>query len=197
MSAASVSRWVERLLLLAGAILLGAWSRTAIEARAWQLAGAARLQVIASQPGVERARARAVARSRGIVGRIQVPRLGLSAVVGEGTSDRTLARAVGHLRRSALPGENGNVVLAGHRDTYFRKLRGVRRGDLIRVTTPDGEFRYRVESLAVVDPGRRDVLEHGRRPALTLVTCYPFEAIGPAPRRFVVRARPEEADRAS
>jgi len=82
------------------------------------------------------------------------------------------------------------VALAAHRDTYFSKLRGVSRGDAIRISTPDGVFGYRVESVLIVDPDRADLLRATRSPRLTLVTCYPFDWIGPAPRRFVVLARP-------
>src|SRR5579862_1487137 len=81
-----------------------------------------------------------------LLGRIEVPRLDLSAVVFEGTSDDTLSRGVGHLRGSAALGQHGNLVLAGHRDTFFRGLRGIRQGDQVTVQSPDGEFRYQVQS---------------------------------------------------
>jgi sortase A len=193
-------RLPEVVLALAGVLLLGTWAKTEAESRIWQMTAERQLRAIeraGSFQDESAAGARAAARARGIVGRIQVPRLALAAAVGEGTGRRTLSRAVGHLRSSALPGESGNVVLAGHRDTHFRKLRKIRRNDLIRVTTPDGTFRYRVERIQVVSPDRTDVLERGDRAALTLVTCYPFHAIGPAPERFVVRARPVETNRGS
>jgi sortase A len=124
-----------------------------------------------------------------LVGRIDIPKLDLSAVVFEGTSDETLARGVGHLMGSAGPGERGNLVLAGHRDTFFRKLRGIRKGDEVTVKGPDGEFQYQVESTAVVKPDQTEVLRPDGGSILTLITCYPFRFIGNAPDRFIVRAR--------
>lgn len=125
----------------------------------------------------------------GAIGKIAIPRLGLSVVVSAGTDKRTLRRAVGHIPGTALPGEPGNVGLAGHRDRYFRPLKDVRAGDEIAFTTPDGTFHYRVQWAEVVDPSAVHVLDDTAEPALTLVTCYPFYYVGPAPRRFVVRAR--------
>jgi sortase A len=100
-----------------------------------------------------------------------------------------LDHAVGHVRGTALPGSSGNVGIAGHRDTFFRRLGRVRRGDLIRITTVDGEFAYRVVRTAIVSPRRVELLRDGPSPMLTIVTCYPFRAIGPAPDRFVVQAK--------
>ena len=123
-----------------------------------------------------------------LVGRIDIPRLEISAIVFEGTSDDTLARGVGHLRGSAGPGERGNLVLAGHRDTFFRDLRGIRQGDEVKVKGPEGEFEYQVASTAIVDPDQTEVLKPGDGATLTLITCYPFRYIGNAPQRFIVRA---------
>jgi sortase A len=122
------------------------------------------------------------------VGRIDIPRLDLSAVVFEGTSDDTLARGVGHLRGSAGPGERGNLVLAGHRDTFFRALRNIRQGDEVNIKGPQGEFEYQVASTTIVDPDRTEVLRPSDSATLTLITCYPFHYIGNAPQRFIVRA---------
>ena len=123
-----------------------------------------------------------------LVGRIDIPRLDVSAVVFEGTSDDTLARGVGHLSGSAGPGERGNLVLAGHRDTFFRELRNIRQGDEVTIKGPQGEFEYQVESTAIVEPDETEVLRPGDGSTLTLITCYPFRYIGNAPQRFIVRA---------
>lgn len=124
-----------------------------------------------------------------VIGEIQVPRLGLHAIVVQGDSPAQLRRAVGHLPRSALPGEWGNVALAGHRDTFFRPLHNIRLGDEIRFVTRQGTFEYQVTWVKVVAPTDIRVLESSTGHDLTLVTCFPFHYIGFAPQRFIVRAR--------
>jgi sortase A len=123
-----------------------------------------------------------------LIGRIEIPRLGISVIVMEGTAARTLRRGVGHIKGTALPGEPGNVGISGHRDTFFRPLRNIRPGDLVTLTTVPGEYRYRVVSINVVTPEDVAVLDPGSDEVLTLVTCYPFYFVGPAPSRFIVRA---------
>jgi sortase A len=125
----------------------------------------------------------------GLIGRMQIPRLRLSAVVFEGVDKTTLRRVVGHIPGTALPGEAGNVGLAGHRDTFFRPLKDLRVKDEIQFSTLSGDFKYEVESLIVVDPNNVGVLAPSNENVLTLVTCYPFFYIGAAPQRFIVRAR--------
>jgi sortase A len=119
---------------------------------------------------------------------MEIPRLGLSVMVAEGTSAATLRRAAGHIEGTQLPGPPGNVGIAGHRDTLFRRLRNVRNDDLIVLTTLQGVYRYRVVSSKVVGPDDVAVLHPDSRQILTLVTCYPFYFVGPAPDRFIVRA---------
>jgi sortase A len=123
------------------------------------------------------------------IGRLSVPRLHLSAMVREGIDGNTLQVAVGHIPATALPGQAGNVGLAGHRDTFFRGLRDLKTGDEIQFSTLSGDFQYTVESLIVVEPDDIGVLAPSPEHVLTLVTCYPFSYIGSAPKRFVVRAR--------
>jgi sortase A len=129
------------------------------------------------------------AASHGLIGRIEIPRLLLSVVVVEGIGRTTLRRVVGHIPGTALPGQPGNVGLAGHRDTLFRPLKDLRVNDEIQFTTPRGDFRYEVESLRIVDPDDTGVLAASGENVLTLVTCYPFYYVGPAPKRWIVRAR--------
>ena len=124
-----------------------------------------------------------------VLGEIEVPRLGLDAIVVQGDSPATLKRAVGHLSKSALPGEWGNVALAGHRDTFFRPLRDIRLGDVITFKTQERSFEYLVQSIEVVAPTDIRVLEPLTGHDLTLLTCYPVYYVGPAPKRLVVRAR--------
>jgi sortase A len=124
-----------------------------------------------------------------VLGEISVPRLQLDAIVVQGDSSDDLKRAVGHLSSSALPGEHGNVALAAHRDTFFRPLRDIRVGDEIKFKTRERSFDYVVESTEVVAPNDISVLQPSAGHDLTLLTCYPFRYIGPAPKRFVVFAR--------
>ncbi|MCU1338575.1 MAG: sortase family protein [Bryobacterales bacterium] len=124
----------------------------------------------------------------GLIGRIEILRLGVSVIVVEGTAHRTFRRAAGHIAGTALPGQPGNVGIAGHRDTFFRPLRNIQADDLITLTTPRGEYRYRVVSTKVVNPSDVAVLDSDENEILTLVTCYPFYYVGSAPKRFIVRA---------
>ena len=109
-------------------------------------------------------------------------------IVVEGISATTLRRVVGHISGTALQGHPGNVGISGHRDTYFRPLRNIRRNDTITLTTLLGEYRYRVVSTQVVGPDDVAVLDPNGNEILTLVTCYPFYFVGAAPNRFIVRA---------
>ena len=119
---------------------------------------------------------------------LSIPRLNLSAVVLHGSDAQTLRRGPGHLENTALPGESGNAVIAGHRDSFFRPLRNVQVGDDVFVDTRQGRFQYRVTSLRVVKPHDLSVLNPTDDAVLTLITCYPFWVLGDAPDRFVVRA---------
>jgi len=138
---------------------------------------------------------RAVAQSLGIdglagspLGRIEIGSIGLAAMIMEGTNGKTLRRAVGHIPGTALPGQHGNIVLSGHRDTFFRGLRNVHVNDPITLTTLHGAARYSVDRTQVVEPDDVKVLRPTADDVLTLVTCYPFYFVGPAPKRFIVRA---------
>ena len=141
------------------------------------------------QPGPSTAPQGAPAAVDGLIGRIEIPRLLLSAVVVEGTGKTVLRRAVGHIPGTALPGEPGNVCLTGHRDTFFRRLKDLKIKDEIQLSTLAGNFNYEVESLKVVEPDNVGVLAPSGHNVLTLVTCYPFYFVGPAPQRWIVRAR--------
>src|SRR5208337_4040897 len=122
------------------------------------------------------------------LGRIEISSIGLAAMIMEGVDGRTLRHAVGHIPGTPLPGQQGNVALAGHRDTFFRGLRNVHKGDEIILTTLRGSFSYCVDSTQVVEPEDTQVLSATAEDFLTLVTCYPFYFVGPAPQRFIVRA---------
>jgi sortase A len=130
----------------------------------------------------------AISEPRGVVGRISIPRLHLSAIVEEGIDESTLSRAVGHIPGTALPGEDGNAGIAGHRDTFFRELKDLQPNDKIDFTTHSGRYHYIVKSLTIVEPSDVSVLAAKGGKVLTIVTCFPFHYIGNAPRRFIVHA---------
>ena len=123
------------------------------------------------------------------IGRLEIPRLSVSAMLLEGTGSKTLLVGAGHISGTALPGSAGNVGIAAHRDTFFRPLRHVRPKDTIVLTTSYGTFRYIVDGVEIVGPTDVQVLHRTPDRELTLVTCYPFFYVGPAPQRFVVHAR--------
>jgi len=205
---------VERALWWAGALMLGWCGWTLARASAYQgyeswsldrlragrsatvvgylksRAGGGDAERVAAPPAPASAGSTAALAPRpgDLVGRLDIPRLHLSAIVLEGDDDRTLKLGVGHVPGTSLPGGPGNVALAAHRDSYFRPLRGIREADEIEMTTPDRSYRYRVESVRIVDPGAVEVLRDSAAPSLTLVTCYPFGWVGNAPKRFIVRA---------
>lgn len=123
-----------------------------------------------------------------LFGQLEIPELNLSAAVAEGAGEDVLRHAAGHIPGTAIPGGPGNTGIAGHRDTLFRPLRNVRRNDTILLRTLRGEFQYRVTSTRIVNPDDVEVLSPSRQATLTLVTCYPFYYLGPAPKRFIVSA---------
>jgi len=140
---------------------------------------------------------RSRARTGDTIAELSIPRLKTRLYVLEGDDDRELARGPGHLPGTAMPGAIGNAVIAGHRDTHFRVLKDIRKGDEIVVRTLDGEFHYQVRATSIVAPEDTAALQPSTNTVLHLVTCYPFYWIGSAPKRFVVEAsleKPEWAD---
>ena len=124
-----------------------------------------------------------------VVGELTVPRLHLSVMVFEGDDDRILKLGAGHIPRTALPAQGGNVGIAAHRDTYFRPLRFIRPNDTISLKTPRGTLHYTVTNTEIVQPSEVGVLAKAPDRDLTLVTCYPFYYVGGAPKRFIVHAQ--------
>jgi sortase A len=209
--------WLERLLLAVGLLCLGLVAFAVVDARwfAYQqgrrldralqarqatsrgtLAAAPKAPPPASEtdrldsfrPGNAPASPPEPAPEGSVLGRIEIPRVGISALVLEGVAGTTLRHGVGHIPGTALSQPAGNVGLAGHRDTAFRGLKDIKKGDVIDLETLEGSYRYGVDWAQVVDPNDVGVLAASNRPELTLVTCYPFYYVGSAPERFVVRA---------
>ena len=189
--------WLQWLLVIAGLTLMGWWAFAVADGALAQRAARRSLEaaprIVRSAPrppgasGRQPRPARALLRGAPLAD-LSIPRVGLSAVVLHGSDDVTLRRGPGHLENTALPGEPGNAVIAGHRDTFFRRLRHVAVGDDVFVDTPEGSVRYRVTTLRVVNPRDLSVLAATEDTVLTLITCYPFWVLGDAPDRFVVRA---------
>ena len=189
--ARTILRTTQRVLFAAGVSLLGYCAWVLADAWVFQKTETAHLEQLVAErhePTPVVIPVVPAPKETGLIGRIDIARLNLSVIIIEGTSAKTLRRAVGHISGTALPGESGNVGLSGHRDTFFRPLEHVRHHDLITLTTPRGKFRYRVVSRTVVDPSDTAILDASDRESLTLVTCYPFTFIGSAPERFIVRA---------
>ena len=194
------TKWMERCLWAIGFLVLAAWFGVWFNARQQQAEGNRELERrLDTRRGVRGSSSPGSSSSRGsptrarlpegaLVGRIEIPRIGVSTIVFEGTGDNVLSIGVGHLSGTSLPGEQGNVVLAAHRDTFFRPLRSVQKYDRIVMVTPAGKRLYQVESTAIVSPNYLEVLAPTPGETLTLVTCYPFEWFGHAPKRFIVRA---------
>jgi LPXTG-site transpeptidase (sortase) family protein len=120
---------------------------------------------------------------------IEIPRLGLAVSILEGVTPDVLHLAVGHIPGTAWPGQSGNIGLSAHRDTFFRPLRNIRVGDSITLSTTAAIHRYQVTGTRIVPPNDVSVLASTGEEILTLVTCHPFYYVGPAPNRFIVRAR--------
>ena len=194
-------RVLERVLLIIGIACLGYFGYVTAETALYQAFETRELDaILASVPEtrppaaapVDRASPRpprAQPTSGSLLGRLEIPRLHVSAIVRAGSDARTLRLAIGHIGGTALPGEPGNVGLAAHRDTFFRRLGEIRVDDQVRLVTPDGTFTYEVKGTSIVEPRDLWVLDPTREPALTLITCYPFRYIGSAPQRFIVRAQ--------
>jgi sortase A len=195
----------QYVLLLAGFSALGYCAITAVEAsryQDWARGQMRKASLVQAEPSTTQDSA-GMSQSMPLrlgnggmapVGTLDIPQVHISAMVAEGTRPRVLQPAVGHIPGTALPGQTGNVVLAAHRDTFFRRLGELKPGDLIRITVPGRQYLYSVRFTDVVSPNETWVLQPSTGQLLTLVTCYPFYYVGPAPKRFVVRARRADAE---
>jgi len=182
-------RWTQRVLILSGVLALGYVSFTLLDVELYQASAKRTLQsqiLLEQQP--HELQPKLPIKAGDVLGRLDIPKLGLSVAVLQGTSSRMLRLGTGHIVGTPLPGEAGNSGIAGHRDTFFRGLKDIRKDDEIHFQTATGLLRYEVDWVKVVAPEDVSVLAPTSQSALTLVTCYPFYYVGPAPKRFVVRA---------
>jgi sortase A len=122
------------------------------------------------------------------LGMLSIKSVHLEVPVLAGEDDKTLSRAAGWIKGTVLPGSRGNAGIAAHRDTLFRPLRNVKLGDEVVYYSPSGSYTYRIIWTKIVNPSDIYVLDSTSTPSLTLVSCYPFNYIGSAPYRFIVRA---------
>jgi sortase A len=183
-----ILKWAQRAFFACAVLLLGYSAFVVVETWAFQRRESMDLDRLLRDRRTASGGAPAAA-ANGLIGRMEIQRLHLSAMVVEGIDGATLRRGVGHIPGTALPGETGNVGLSAHRDTFFRSLKDLKIKDEIQFSTLKGDFRYEVESLRVVEPRDVSVLAPSHENVLTLVTCYPFFYIGAAPKRFIARAR--------
>lgn len=123
-----------------------------------------------------------------IIGDLYIPKLDSTLPIYHGTDEDELEKGVGHYAGSVLPGEADNSVLSGHRDTVFRKLGEVGKGDLLITNTEAGTFTFKVRKVRIVDADDRTVIVPKPKATLTVTTCYPFSYIGNAPKRYVLIA---------
>jgi sortase A len=175
----------ERLLWAAGALCLGYCLVVGIQVRG--------SQNIATSIGKPRQASDDVNRGDvsapdGVIGRIEIPSLALSAPITSDYDVNSLRRGVGHIPGTAVPGGLGTVGLAGHRDSFFRPLRRIAPKMEISLVDRSGTYHYVVDSTEIVSPDKVEVLDIVARPELTLITCFPFDYVGAAPRRFIVHA---------
>jgi sortase A len=182
-------RWTRFILLITGILALSYVAITLISARIYQKNA---MLILDKQIQVEEKhkaeQTTPTFKEGDVLGRIDIPRIGMSVAVLQGTTSRTLRLGVGHINGTALPGEPGNIGIAGHRDTYFRALKDIRKDDEIQLQTATGIARYVVDWIQITSPSDVGVLATTAESSLTLVTCYPFYYIGAAPKRFIVHA---------
>ncbi len=178
----------SRFFFLAGVIALGYVAYTLIDTQLYQTRARDQFEELKAPLKATNTKTIAPIVAGAPLGRIEISSLGVGAMILEGIDDKTLRRAVGHIPGTAVPGQSGNVALAGHRDTFFRGLRNVHKDDEITLETLAGSYRYRVDQIQIVLPGDIGLLKNSGQPTLTLVTCYPFSFVGSAPQRFVVQA---------
>ena len=123
---------------------------------------------------------------------LEIPKLGKTLPVVEGTDPDSLDKGVGHLSNSVLPGDGEQILLSGHRDTVFRDFGEIEIGDQFTVNMPDGSYTYEIKETDIVSEDDTSVIRSMDEEVLVVTTCYPFHFIGNAPERFVTYAYPVE-----
>jgi sortase A len=182
-------RWTRGILLLFGVLAIAYVALILFNARFFQINAShtldGQIHVAGLNPAIQ---IRKVVKEGDVLGRMEIPRIGMSVIILQGTTSETLRLGVGHIDGTTLPGESGNIGIAGHRDTFFRGLKDVHREDEILLQTAAGTARYEVDWIQITTPSDGSIVSLATKPGLTLVTCYPFYYVGAAPERFVVHA---------
>jgi sortase A len=191
---ALILRWIARILLATGVVLLAWVAGVAIQARFYQASVTQYLKKQRELPQRPASPVELELVEGQTLGRMEIPRLGLSVGVFQGTQSKTLRIGAGHIEGTAIPGEAGNSGIAAHRDTFFRPLENIRTNDEIQIETARGFSHYQVDSIRIVLPDDVAVLEPTAESGVTLVTCYPFYFVGAAPKRFIVHAHKTSAN---
>jgi sortase A len=182
-------RGTQRVLVICGAMALSYVGLMLLSARMYQKDAELNLeQQIYAQGQHEISLPKMSVKEGEVLGRIEIPRIKVSVVVLQGTTSQTLLHGVGHIEGTALPGEPGNIGIAGHRDTFLRALKDIHNHDEINIQTAAGIIRYEVDWIQITVPTDGAIVFSTTGSALTIVTCYPFHYIGAAPERFVVHA---------
>lgn len=124
------------------------------------------------------------------IGVLRIPRIKSELAIVEGTDPNDLEKGVGHYKGSFYPGENGQIVLSGHRDTVFRHLGELKIGDFFNVEMPYGKFTYEIFKTKIVDANDTSIITlQNREEELIVTTCYPFRYVGNAPKRYILYAK--------
>jgi len=186
----SIFRWSAYFFFVVGVVAVTSVGLILLDARSFQIEAKNSFEdqaraVSQLKPGLPKL----AVKTGDVLGRIDIPRIGLSVAIIQGANSRVLRLGVGHIEGTPFPGEGGNSGIAGHRDTFFRGLKDVHPNDDIQLLTMSGVAHYQVEWVKVVAPDDISVLAPSVDSTLTLVTCYPFYLVGSAPKRFVVHAR--------
>ena len=184
----TLSRWAEKILLVVGLIAFSLWGAINLHTDLFQEREKSYLAQLSPVDHSPREKLSLPSNNGDVIGEINIPDVGISAIILEGSDERSLRLGVGHIPGTAFPGMPGNVSLAAHRDTFFRALRKIQKNDEIHLITFNNSYKYRVDWIKVVAPDNISVLKPSKEPTLTLITCYPFYFVGSAPERFVVRA---------
>jgi sortase A len=178
-----VQVWIERTLWLAGVVCLGYGGYACVQGKVYARQAQLIDQVNETSPADPK-----IKKPEDVIGRIEIPALGLMAPITRDYDVTSLRRGVGHIPTTAQPGGLGTVGLAGHRDSFFRPLRKIAPKMEILLIDRTGTYHYVVDSTEIVTPDQVRVLDIATRPELALITCFPFDFIGAAPRRFIVHA---------